>query len=219
MDNSAAWQQWRTQFDHLQSEVMGLIVLRLVWRDIRAMIETNKAIKRSGFAENWLTQCYSVCQLVAVRRQVDSRKDVRSLRRSLDALARKPGMATRDWFVGELAQNPYAHSLSRGFDVFAPGGQEHVDSALVEADRDRLVSRAENAKRIVDTSLAHLDPARREEPPTITWGEFDQAVDTIGELYQKYYALARPGERMSLKPVVPTGWDRMFETAWKSAAG
>ena len=61
------------------------------------MIETDPNVNRSGIAEHWLTQCYSVAQLSGVRRQVDKRKDVVSLWRLLDELARQLAMATRLW--------------------------------------------------------------------------------------------------------------------------
>ena len=50
----------------------------------------------------------------------------------------------------------------------------------------------------------------------ITWGELDTAINTIGELYKKYYKLRHPGEKLgNLEPDLPAGWDRIFDTAWK----
>ncbi len=50
----------------------------------------------------------------------------------------------------------------------------------------------------------------------ITWGELDTAIDTVGELYKKYYNLRHPGEKLgNLEPDLPAGWDRLFDTAWK----
>lgn len=216
------WGQWCSQFDALHNEVLGLHHSRRMWRTVRSMIETNPAVRRSGIAEYWMNQSYSVCQLVAVRRQTDGRKGVVSLHRSLDHLARKPSMVTRAWFSQELESNPksrpYAASLAAGFDDFADPGQAQVKASSVAADRDQLTAAADRAKQVVDESLAHLaDPTRGGTgPPAITWGDLDIAVDTIGNLYKKYYRLSHPGAILgNLEPNLPPGWDRIFETAWK----
>lgn len=213
------WQRWCEQFDALHAPVLGLYHSRRVWRTVRAMIETNPAIQRSGIAEQWMTQCYSVCQLAAVRRQVDVRKDVVSLRRSLESLARKPSMATRTWFVSNLSTLAMQHpGPAAVFDEFSPGGLPCVEKNLILADRDRLVADAESAKIVVDDSIAHQADftAGASVPAMITWGELDTAIDTIGELYRKYYRLRHPGQVLgNLVPDLPTGWDLIFEAAWK----
>lgn len=222
MTDEAEWARWRAQFDALRDEVLGLHHSRRMWRTIRSMIEMNPAIERSGITEHWMSQCYSVCQLVAVRRQADARRGVVSLRRSLDHLARRPSMATRAWFASELERNPtsrpYAAELVGGFEDFAGPGQPSVDAASVRSDRDRLLAAVDLAKQVVDESLAHLaDPAQAGDgAPAITWGDLDVAIDTIGDLYRKYYRLSHPGTVLSIhEPLIPPGWDRMFETAWK----
>lgn len=217
------WAHWCTHFDALKDEVLGLHHSRRIWRAVRAMIETNPNVHRSGIAEHWLTQCYSVAQMAGVRRQVDRRADAVSLWRLLDQLARQPGIATRAWFVQELQARPqsapYTATLGDGFDTFAGAGKPSVDKDVARADRDRLSNDAESAKRVVDQSVAHQADATRAGyagVAIITWGELDTAINTIGELYKKYYKLRHPGEKLgNLEPDLPAGWDRIFDTAWK----
>lgn len=220
----SGWVRWCSRFDALRDEVLGLHHSRRVWREVRFMIETNPDVHRSGIAEHWLTQCYSVAQLSAVRRQVDRRKDVLSLWRLLDELARKPTMVTRSWFAAELQSRPvsapYVASLSAEFDKFAGHGGAILDRRTAEADRDRLWSVAEAAKLVVDQSVAHLTEvtgAMHSGTALITWGELDTAINTVGELYKKYYGLRYPGQVLgNLEPDLPPGWDRIFESAWKA---
>ena len=221
----SGWARWCSRFDALRDEVLGLHHSRRVWRAVRVMIETNPDVHRSGIAEHWLTECYSVAQLSAVRRQVDRRKDVVSLWRLLDELARKPTMATRSWFAAELQSRPesapYATRLSAEFDTFAGTGASTVDKRTAEADRDRLWTAAEAAKLVVDQSVAHqtdVTGAARPGTALITWGELDTAIDTVGELYKKYYRLRHPGQVLgNLEPDLPAGWDRIFESAWRAS--
>jgi len=163
----AGWVRWRGQFDALKDEVLGLHHSRRVWRVVRAMIETNPQVKRSGIAEHWLTQCYSVAQLAGVRRQVDQRRDVVSLWRLLDGLARQPAMATRSWFTAQLQSRsesaPYATSLATEFDEFAGAGSSTVDKRVAEADRDHLWTVTEAAKSVVDQFVAHQADAAHPE--------------------------------------------------------
>jgi hypothetical protein len=93
------------------------------------MIENNAQVRRSGIAEYWLTRCYSVAQMSGVRRQVDSRKDVVSLWRLLDELARKPTMVTRSWFDEQLHSRPSSARVRVNF----------------VGDQDRLMVRAGQA--------------------------------------------------------------------------
>jgi hypothetical protein len=217
------WADWCTRFDALQDEVLGLHHSRGVWRTIRYMIETNPVVQRSGIVEHWLTQCYSVTQLSGVRRQVDQRKDVVSLWRLLDQLARQPSIATRAWFVAQLQARPqsapYAARLAAEFDAFTSKGSAVLDGSMAASDRDRLRTDAQAAKRVVDQFVAHQADVSRQGsagPGLITWGELDRAIDTVGDLYKKYYRLRHPGNTLgNLEPELPAEWDRMFATAWK----
>ncbi len=213
----ADWVRWCSQFDALRDEVLGLHHSRRVWRVVRGMIETIPRVQRSGIVEHWLTQCYSVAQLAAVRRQVDQRKDVVSLWRLLDGLARRPAMATRSWFTAQLQSRPesapHATRLVTEFDKLAGAGGSTVDKRVAEADRDHLWTVAEAAKSVVDQFVAHQAHVTHPEhrgPALITWGELDAAIDTVGELYKKYYRLRYPGILLgNLEPHLPTGWDRI----------
>jgi hypothetical protein len=187
------------------------------------MIETNPQVQRSGIAEHWLTQCYSIAQLAGVRRQVDQRRDVVSLWRLLDGLARQPAMATRSWFTAQLQSRsesaPYTTSLATEFDQFAEAGSSTVDKRVAEADRDHLWAVTEAAKSVVDQFVAHQADVTHPEyrgPALITWGELDTAIDTVGALYKNYYRLRYSGMVLgNLEPDLPTGWDRIFLTPWK----
>jgi hypothetical protein len=218
------WARWCYRFDALKDEILGLHHSRRVWRAVRTMIETNPRVNRSGIAEYWLTQRYSVAQLSSVRRQVDKRKNVVSLWRLLDELTRQPALATRSWFITELQSrsesSPYLTALAAEFDTFAGAGNPIMDKKVAETDRDRLWTVTQTAKSVVDQFAAHQADATSpgcSGPALVTWGELDTAIDTVGDLYRKYYRLRHPGTALgNLEPDLPVGWDRIFETAWKS---
>src|SRR5882757_1185936 len=128
MTRQEEWQGWCARFDETHHGVILLFHNRAVWRTIRKMIDTNPAVRQTGFAENWLARCYTTTQLVGIRRECDGDQGSIGLRRSLTQLASVPRMATRDWYRAELMiRDPErsAQDLERcmvGFDEFAGAG-------------------------------------------------------------------------------------------------
>ena len=185
------------------------------------MIEAKPDVQRSGIVEYWLTRCYTTSQMTAIRRQIDRNRRAASLWHCLDLLAKEPAMATRSWFAGQLEDRGvdprYLASQVAAFDRFAGPGEDHVNISLVLEDMECLMLAAKTAKTVVNKVFAHHEYRPGADSPEITWGEFDSAIDVVGDLYKKYYGLRHPGGVLgNLTPDLPPGWDRMFETAWKS---
>lgn len=134
-------------------------------------------------------------------------------------------MVTRSWFIAELQSRPgsgrHVTTLEAEFDTFAGAGNAIVDKKVAEADRDRLWAVTQAAKSVVDQFVAHQADATspgHSGPALVTWRELDTAIDAVGELYRKYYRLRYPGTLLAnLEPDLPAGWDRIFESAWKTA--
>jgi len=217
-----AWIEWCRKFDELRDQMLDLHHSRRMWRTVQAMINAHQDLRSSGIVLYWLTQCYSAFQLIAVRKQTDPDKRSISLWQLLDLLARTPNIASREHFIAELKAEPlrarYLHLHAPAFEIFAEPGQPFVSRKIVGADRDRLTADVAKAKAVVNKLVAHHQDVAKftDALPTITWGELDIAIDTIGELYTKYYSLRYPGQTLSnLEPDLPIGWDRIFETAWK----
>lgn len=202
---------------------------RAVWRTILAMWDANPEVARGGFAERWVARCYTTTQLIAIRREADAdaRNNPSSLYRALKGLASNPRMATRLQYEGALASMETGDhipevfdDLAAGFNVFAAPGAPFVNSTLIKADLDRLADVSAKAATYATRILAHRTDFNesRPRPLPVTWGELDAAIDTIGELFSKYYRLRWPSMSLaSVTPDVPLGWDRMFEAAWKPA--
>jgi hypothetical protein len=213
-------QAWCGRFDALHDSILDLFHSRRVWRTIRAMIETNLELQRSGIVEHWLARCYTASQMTAIRRQLDRDRRAASLWRSLHLLAKRPALMTRSWFTAQMEARgtdpQYFASVAARFDRFADPGVDSVSTRLVIEDMERLVIAGDTARTIVNKVLAHHEYRPGAASPEITWVEFDNAIDVVGGLYKKYYELRHPGSVLgNLTPDLPPGWDRMFDTAWK----
>ena len=225
MTREEQWQAWCARFDETHHGVILLFHNRAVWRTIRAMIDTNPAVRRTGFAENWLARCYTTTQLVGMRRECDDDSGSIGLRRSLKQLASAPRMATRAWYRSELlARTPdrTPDDLARlvtGFDEFAEPSAAFIDPRRVQADMDRLEAALAKAETYTNKVIAHRDDVRgaATAPAPITWGELDNALNTVGAVHRKYFKLRHAGTHLgSLTPIPQDlGWDKMFDTAWK----
>ncbi len=220
MPSTQMWQDWCYRFDALHDSILDLFHSRRVWREILTMIETNPDVHRSGITEHWLTRCYAASQMIAIRRQLDRDSKTASLWRSLDVLARNPAMATRSWFAAQLDKRVidprHLMSIAATFDQFARPCEDSVNGQLIRKDADLLATVGSTARAIVNKVFAHHEYRPSASSLEITWGEFDDAIDTIGDLYKKYYQLRRPGVVLgNLIPDLPAGWDLIFTTAWK----
>jgi hypothetical protein len=226
MTREDEWRGWCARFDETHNVVILLFHNRAVWRTIREMIDTNPAVQRTGFAENWLARCYTTTQLVGIRRECDGDKGSIGLRRSLKHLASTPRIATRAWYRSELLRRTpdlTADDLAwrmAGFDDFAQPGAPFVDPALVNADIELLEAALENAETYTNKVIAHRDDIQGEavKPVSATWGDLDGALNTVGQVHKKYYKLRHAGTVLWNVTPLPQdhGWDRMFETAWKA---
>jgi hypothetical protein len=82
----------------------------------------------------------------------------------------------------------------------------------VKADIALLVATAEPLKRHVDEALAHT--AIETDRSTPTYGDLNQAVDTIGDLVKKYTSLLEASILFTLEPQIQWDWEAPFRVPW-----
>lgn len=227
MTREQDWQNWRDRFDKTHNGVLRLFHDRAIWRAIKAMLDANPAVMRGGLGEYWLQSCYVTSQLIGMRRETGGDSSSIGLMRSLKGLESCPRMATRAWYEqqvrddypgrtpGELGE---MYSL---FGRFADQGALYIDAQHVTSDISTLRAVIGNVNTYTSKVIAHRDaPIARgaAQGIVITWGQLDAALDTIGQIHQKYYSLCHPGEALGfLTPLAPPMWTQMFQTAWMPA--
>jgi hypothetical protein len=91
------------------------------------------------------------------------------------------------------------YMCDKAFDSFEPQAypgepeRDHINPAVVRADREKLLKETEKVRLVVEQTFAHR---ARGEPEAVTWGEFHAALEILVETFTKYYAL------LTLKSVV-----------------
>ncbi len=210
----------------MHNGVIRLFHDRAIWRTILAMLDANPDVVRGGFGEYWLGSCYTDSMLIGIRRETGADSHSIGLRRSLNALASSPRMATRDWYERQGCQDRQGRDawdlaeLDSGFSIFAPPGQQYIDSARVRQDITALDAVISRVNAYTSKNIAHRDDSLRgtSSAPAVTWGELDAALDAVGSIYKKYYRLRHPGESLGvLTPLRSPGWIQIFQTAWMPA--
>lgn len=104
------------------------------------------------------------------------------------------------------------------------GISDHIDPVAVQADIDTLRADTEVAQNYVEQTIAH---STRGEPETITFAQFNAAVDATTPLFQKYYARLTMSSMMQLEPVPQYNthlpftfpWDATCDRLWQECQG
>lgn len=207
------WGAWCELFDDVADALFQSHHIRWMWRVLNSIIDSSE-VRRHAIVTAYLQTTYAAYAANYVRREVDMRKDSRSLYRCLNFLASKPETVSRASFT-EAIQVTYEEDregVSRWFDEFAPDGGAILHVPTIRADMMHLREAAQRVKEFVDTNIAH-----RGNAPTspITFDDIDSAMSEIEAISKKYYRLRYPGTSLwTATPVVDLEFLRMFETAW-----
>ena len=206
------WLRWLEK--EIQQEIFDMNLRRYVFRDVGEIIEANGSLPPSYWFE-FSSDTYATTQAVAIRRQAEVDARVISLGQLIAEIGSDADRLTRKFWVG-LWSNSDAlrfgipdHAFTKHF---APGGGDHLDPAVPEADLARLARDAESVKRYVDQHIAHNDAKPRGGLPTFE--DVNASIDLIGELFIKYANLLTASTWTTVVPVMQDDWQAIFRERW-----
>jgi hypothetical protein len=211
------WDRWL--IGPIQHQVLTMHLHQSVWQRLGQIADANASLPRS-YWWTFLSDVYSSSQASAIRRTIDNGKDVISLGRLLGQILEDPGRLTCERHLGLWGHDQLLVSRAQDWweREFAGDVGTHVDPAIIGSDLDELIAICSPVSVYVDRFVAHTD--RRELPademPTLKHGT--DAIDTVGRLFRRYVLLFRATDA-TLMPIVPVGWERVFEVPWVSASG
>ena len=92
---------------------------------------------------------------------------------------------------------------------FSTNGRTFNES-VVAADIHKLRKDHATTIKFINTMVAHRQAAKERNSasgdgpsPGVGWTDLDHLFDDVGELFNKYYALVRPGRHLDFEPVLP----------------
>jgi hypothetical protein len=162
---------------------------------------------------------YAAAQAIAIRRQADNGRKVRSLWRLLDELASDPDFLSRETYVGLLDEFQAEDDLlvqraHEDWDRWSDTAGRRFNGRVARDDQQELERTTHRVKDYVDQHVAHDQRNPTAEIPTFE--TLHQAIDAIGAMFQKYAAILTgaywgswPHDSGRLEGSLPPSMDRM----------
>ena len=102
--------------------------------------------------------------------------------------------------------------VQKHLSYFTTHNHSIIISDMVITDNLATLGRSTaTVSRWADEQVAHIGRKQSSNP---TFNELDEAIDTLGNLLQKYYQLIDGGYLSDVKPIIPDDWRRPFRSAW-----
>lgn len=209
--------KWRSWIEGpIREDIVGMIFRRMMWREIAGMMEANPAVgELPSVFWDFYQQTYSATQTIAIRRQDDRNPCTCSLAVLITEMRDNPELLIREHYVDLLGDRKDGDLLeqraNRDFTGLAGGGDQ-LDPNVAEKDLAALHSAAEKVRQYVNQHVAHdqAEPTMTDLP---TFGDLHDAIDGIGEIFQKYAVMLTGGWNL-LEPVIQDDWKAIFRVPW-----
>jgi hypothetical protein len=216
-----------SDIETVETDVTRLFSQRRVFQGLAQVFRDNPALNaRWTELHTFMFGGYVAQACLRLRRLMDAAgpKQTLSLANIVSRLCQHPELFTRAEYVERFTNG---HDLPRvrelleadaneKFDQFAdPGGSCLNPSRL----RDLFLRAESNCAKVltyVDKRLAHYDRARPEDP---RWGELDEAIDAVGDLYIRVQLLLTciVDERKDLAGTWQgAAWEPLLEVPWRT---
>jgi hypothetical protein len=180
---------WRRWIDgQIEHEVLTMHLHWDTWSQVQKMLAANPNLPNSYWWE-FMSDTYGITQAVAVRRQLDTHRDVASLGKLVAEIAEEPHIITKTvWLELSNTTNLVDQRLAELAWRHNFGGEvgDHLDPAIPTADLKDARRASEGVRRYVDKGLAHSDRSALPAISLPTVPELHYAIDVIGHLYKKY---------------------------------
>lgn len=210
------FKKWFRWIEIIHKEIQrNLSWNRHVFRKVRKIIKNNPKMPKQNKFYVFLGDAYGTLVLMAIRRQVKSKKDSISLARLLEEIYKKPEILSRERFVNLYKEKGEDENIaSEHFDALVGKGRNFVDPDQVCSDLDELRQKSKKIEKIVDKRLAHYDRGAI-NINNITFEEIDESIDFLEKLLKKYYYLIRAIDKKHILPeTLFEEWMAIFDETW-----
>lgn len=178
----------------------------------------------TGIFRDAFHRMYIEAQVMAIRRQVDEDPTTQSLWRLIGQLDAHRHHFTRDWYVkrwlgGRDPESPdererlearaHLRAANGAFDKFTdePCGRK-LGGRRLQEDRQRLLDMTDGVVRYANKTVAHAE--RAPQHVTVTYADFHNAVEHLGDMLRRYYLLINQGGLATATPVIQGNWKGPF---------
>jgi len=212
-------QKWKSWLDEIGNELGWLLTGRdFFWR-LQKIVESNKNIQLPAELHNWIADNYVAKVTTGIVRMTDHHKGTISLYWLIKGIENNPDVITREYFMSQW-HNEFLKKMGtadRTFDMFAKVGEQRVDPERLMMDLRNLDEQTCFVKDFRDQWVAHFDSKRKiERMPT--FGDVDDALDTIDRVWCKYSLLLTCSAPETRKPAIEPDWEAPLRHRWIEGA-
>lgn len=209
------FQKWLIWIEEVKQDTETMLLNKAIHNRYLQIIKANKDIQQPSDFHEWTIKNYGSYIVMAIRRQLDSDKDVISLKGFLMELEQNPQLLTKKWFrtlysglSGNFPIPPEAFA-DGDFKEFA-GEMEYFDPSIAKADLKKLDDLGKNITRYANKQIAHRTKAKL----SLTFSEINDFLTEFETIVKKYILLFTASGYVSLTPVVQYDWEEIFTKVW-----
>jgi AbiU2 len=237
---NAQWAKWRQDFGLISESLMDLGVKRVVHRAHHNVLSGHEIEHGMGVVHLWMDDNYADSMLMGLRRIIDDSRGSFSLVRLLREIKKQHSLLTFEKYIdlvrvawGSCAVATRPSPGGRGavrsilalsdldsfarllYGNFSADGRT-FDGHIVVADIDKLRQDHVITIAFINAVVAHRQVVKDRNSasgpsPGVRWEDLDRLFDDVAALFNKYYALVRPGLHLDFEPVLPPSFARAFE--------
>ena len=214
-------EQWRAWLEEIKHNVLALFHHREIFGKMQDAL-VRQGSPHSGTFSRHYTKIYVDGASMAVRRLAKSEarnEQSISLAALITAIGRNRDVLTAQRFVemhlrDGVTVDERAHwreSALRTYERDWGDGAGNLSAVRLAADAHDLVGQSMSVADFANRTIAHID--KRGLVTTPTWGDLNQAIDSIGEMFNRYSLLLSAASWAELVPVIQGDWKDPFRSA------
>ncbi len=190
-----------------------MLVSRQVWDSYRILYNTAPASAHEDATfSSWVAENYLRRQAMAIRRQVDTHRDVISLAHLIQRVRRYPDVLSRERYLKRTAGWLRREEANRVFDSIFGVGHDHIDANIPRADLATLKTRTAKVVDWVTNEVAHYNKAKGTFGTGLQFRDLDDSIDLIAHLSVKYREWILGSSMLTTVAMYP--WVHIFREAW-----
>ncbi|MEW5983702.1 MAG: hypothetical protein AB1806_15215 [Acidobacteriota bacterium] len=232
LTDDALFDDWVKWIGRVENELIGIAWNRRLFREVSRVFSHNTHLQQvGGFLYDWLRLNYTAGVAMAFRREVDRANAMGFVHLLGEIVARPQVLSRRRHYDRWTLRSSFEEELRRkSFDVMpfvSPSDDpldDHIDPAAVRADIDTIRTDTEIVHDYVEQTIAHRAWG---EQQSITFVQFNAAVDALTPIFKRYYARLTQSSLMQMSPVPQYNvhlpftfpWDVTCNRLWDEARG
>jgi len=198
------WDRW---VDSIHKDVEKLLSNREIYRRYLEIVKNNQEIQSPSDFHIWVRENYVASVVTAIRRQLDTRKDVISLMRLLTEIRSHNQILSRDWH-----KNAHQYDWADADFTNVAGNGAFFAKEIAEEDIKQLESLGKSIQEYTHKYIAHKSKDQMKKLPT--FNDVDKFIEKLEEITKKYILLFTASGYAGLLPIWQYDWEEIFRKKW-----